>query len=352
MASPRGILPKALIPTELHFHLFHLTEECTGDVDKTYRGDCHHHDSRAQPYHSDSWRICLGSDGSELLTPIITDITGKAHNTVQSPDGGEVAGQVEVVSPDDDGLTRVELQKCDGLCKVREGSALQIRDFCDLVTGCVDEKRNLGDMLGNLFAESRMSKSRNVDHMPYPCAKCEIVDRNLKWCLPTCKTGYSVNCTFDSGCRSSWCNLYHMRPHSNAASKLYASATAVKRACLARQALTDVLARECTLNDMYCMVAEVTRLYPAGVWDHFTVGKYLDDAFKDIAVPQMGMTVDHDLCLDENAIITKHAEQYAAFEEKVCNVPVFACISCHMLRRKEEVVPSPLQITMDLWEIS
>ena len=232
------------------------------------------------------------------------------------------------------------------------GSALQIRDFCDLVTGCVDEKRNLGDMLGNLFAESRLSKSRNVDHMPYPCAKCEIVDRNLKWCLPTCKTGYSVNCTFDSGCRSLWCNLYHMRPHSNVAFKLYASATAVKRACLARQALTDVLARECTLNDMYCMVAEVTRLYPAGVWDHFTVGKYLDDAFKDIAVPQMGMTVDHDLCLDENAIITRHAEQYAAFEEKVCNVPVFACISCHMLRRKEEVVPSPLQIAMDLWEIS
>ena len=107
-----------------------LTEECMGDVYKTYHGDCHHHDSRAhrhhhdsraQPYHSDSWRICLGSDGSELLTPIITDITGKAHNTVQSPDGGEMAGQVEVVSPDDDGLTLVELQKCDGLCKVREG---------------------------------------------------------------------------------------------------------------------------------------------------------------------------------------------------------------------------------------
>ena len=54
------------------------------------------------------------------------------------------------------------------------------------------------------------------------------------------------------------------------------------------------------------------------------------------------MTVNHNLRLDENAILSRHAQEYAAFEEKVCNVPVFSCISCHMLRRREEVVPFPL----------
>ena len=33
-----------------------LTEECTGDVDKTYRGDCHYHDSRA--HHTQHRRSC------------------------------------------------------------------------------------------------------------------------------------------------------------------------------------------------------------------------------------------------------------------------------------------------------
>ena len=365
-----------------------LTEECTGDIEKTYRGDCQHHDSRAQPYHSDSWRICVGSEGSELLSPIIVDVDGKPHRTVHAPDaseveggiesvhapdasevageiaavhaadvsqvGGEsaavhapganeVAGEIEGASEDDVKVTVVELQKCDGLCKVRDDGAFKVREFCFLITQCVDENSNLGDMLRNLFAESCMSKSRNVDHMPYPCCKCEIFDSNLKWCLPMCKTGYSGNCTFDSACSSLWCNLYHMRPHSHVAFKLYANATAVKRACLARQALTDVLARECTLNDMYCMVAEVASLYPAGVWDGFTKGEYLDDAFKDIGVSRVGVSVQHDLQLDENAIITRHTEQYAAFEEKVCNVPIFPCISCHMLRRREEVVPFSIE---------
>ena len=79
-----------------------LTGKCTGDVDKTYCGDCRHHDSRAQPYHSDSWRICVGSDDSEVLTPIIVDVGGKAHNTVQSPDGREVAenSACECTSPE------------------------------------------------------------------------------------------------------------------------------------------------------------------------------------------------------------------------------------------------------------
>ena len=45
-----------------------LTEECTGDVDKTYRGDCHYHDSRAnRTQHRRSCRIAHHNIAKLLL---------------------------------------------------------------------------------------------------------------------------------------------------------------------------------------------------------------------------------------------------------------------------------------------